>query len=158
MVFYSFLKSDQVSFSVKKRFPYTFCWAFLVKCRPFKDYEVVKSVYFWEKLTIETITVLLFIQDTSPRPFSWSTKECFTVKIPYINPNFRYWLEERFTLHTSILSLMMQYFPHKPTPKAFFRFQEQVIWSLPGVQLYLYSRFSGLKITYFIHANTSNGA
>ena len=39
----------------------------------------------------------------APRPFSWSPKVCFTATIPYINPNFRYWLGERYTNHTSIL-------------------------------------------------------
>ena len=36
--------------SVKKRFPYTFYWSFLVKCELFKDYEEVKSEYFWKKV------------------------------------------------------------------------------------------------------------
>ena len=40
-------------------------WGFLlrilVKCNLFKDYEEVKSVYFWEKLTSETIRVLFSI-------------------------------------------------------------------------------------------------
>ena len=39
----------------------------------------------------------------TPRPFSWSPKVCFTATIPYINPNFIYWLRERYTNHTSIL-------------------------------------------------------
>ena len=34
---------------------------------------------------------------------SRSPKVCFTATIPYINPNFRYWLGERYTNHTSIL-------------------------------------------------------